>query len=281
MNNPTIIQGGMGAAVSSWCLANAVSGMGQLGVVSGTAMATVLARRLQDGDPGGHMRRGLAHFPDAAMALRILDRYYIEGGKEAHAPYRPVPMYGLRPGKHLRELTVIANFVEVFLAKEGHNGPVGINLLEKIQLPNLLSLFGAMLAGVDYVLMGAGIPREIPGVLDALAEGHPATLKIDVQGAGPEDDFRLHLDPRELMGDLLRPLTRPRFLAIISSATLAIALVKKGTGRIDGFVIEGPTSGGHNAPPRGAMQLNERGEPIYGARDTVELDKVRELGLPF
>ena len=29
----------------------------------------------------------------------------------------------------------------------------------------------------------------------------------------------------------------------------------------DGSVIEGPTAGGHNAPPRGRMQLTEAGEP--------------------
>ena len=46
----------MGVAVSNWRLANAVSRAGQLGVISGTGMDTVLVRRLQDGDPGGHMR---------------------------------------------------------------------------------------------------------------------------------------------------------------------------------------------------------------------------------
>ncbi len=50
---------------------------------------------------------------------------------------------------------------------------------------------------------------------------------------------------------------------------------------VDGFVIEGPTAGGHNAAPRGATQLNERGEPIYGDRDAPDFDKFRELGLPF
>jgi NAD(P)H-dependent flavin oxidoreductase YrpB (nitropropane dioxygenase family) len=59
-------------------------------------------------------------------------------------------------------VTILANFVEVFLAKEDHAGVVGINLLTKVQMPNLPSLYGAMLAGVDYVIMGAGIPREIP-----------------------------------------------------------------------------------------------------------------------
>ncbi|MFX4805988.1 hypothetical protein ABTB42_20590, partial [Acinetobacter baumannii] len=75
-------------------------------------------------------------------------------------------MPSLDPGRPLLELTVVANFVEVWLAKQGHNSPIGINLLEKIQVPTVPSLFGAMLAGVDYVLMGAGIPRQIPGVLD-------------------------------------------------------------------------------------------------------------------
>ena len=63
---PVIIQGGMGVGVSNWRLANAVSSRGQLGVVSGTALDVVLARRLQDGDPGGHMRRALA-VPLAAL----------------------------------------------------------------------------------------------------------------------------------------------------------------------------------------------------------------------
>ena len=45
---PKIIQGGMGVGVSSWRLARAVSALGQLGVVSGTALDQVLARRLQD-----------------------------------------------------------------------------------------------------------------------------------------------------------------------------------------------------------------------------------------
>ena len=59
---PLIIQGGMGAAVSDWRLANAVARTGQLGVVSGTAIDTVFVRRLQDGDRGGHMLRGM-EFP--------------------------------------------------------------------------------------------------------------------------------------------------------------------------------------------------------------------------
>ncbi len=58
-------------------------------------------------------------------------------------------------------------------------------------------------------------------------------------------------------------------------------LARKASGKVNGFIIEGPTAGGHNAPPRGAPTFNEQGEPLYGARDEVDLAKVAELGLPF
>ncbi|HKI69503.1 MAG TPA: nitronate monooxygenase, partial [Verrucomicrobiae bacterium] len=180
MSQPTIIQGGMGVAVSGWKLARAVSLSGELGVVSGTGLAIVLARNLQLGDPTGQLRSALQKFPVPGVADRVLAQFFIPGGKAPTAPFKPDSMPTLHPGKELAELTVAANFVEVFLAKAGHGGFAGINFLEKMQLPTLPSLYGAMLAGVDYVLMGAGIPRAIPGALDRLAKGEPAELKIDV-----------------------------------------------------------------------------------------------------
>ena len=78
----SIIQGGMGVAVSGWHLARAVSRLGQLGVVSGTALDVVLARRLQLGDPDGDLRRAIQHFPEPAVAERILETYFVEGGKD-------------------------------------------------------------------------------------------------------------------------------------------------------------------------------------------------------
>src|SRR5690606_21064405 len=68
---------------------------------------------------------------------------------------------------------------------------------------------------------------------------------------------------------------------IIASNSLATMLVRKATGRVDGFVIEGPTAGGHNAPPRGELVVDELGQPVYGERDVVDLQKMAELGLPF
>jgi nitronate monooxygenase len=281
MPHPSIIQGGMGVAVSNWRLARAVSRMGELGVVSGTLLAVVLARRLADGDPEGDMRRALGAFPVPGVAKRILDAYFIPGGRPADKGYRGVPMPALQLSPALAELTVAANFVEVHLAKEGHGGKVGINLLEKIQVATLASLYGAMLADVDYVLMGAGIPRAIPGVLDLFSAGHAATLRMDVDGALPGEEFPSAFDPAAFFGGAAPALRRPHFLAIVSSATLAMTLARKSNGRVDGFVVEGDTAGGHNAPPRGPMQLDGGGEPIYGPRDVPDLVKIRELGLPF
>ena len=117
---PTIIQGGMGVAVSNWKLARAVSSRGQLGVVSGTALDTVFVRRLQDGDPGGAMRRAMSAFPLRETAERALERFFIEGGRAPGQPYRLLPMYRQTVSRERQQLTVLANFAEVFLAKEGH-----------------------------------------------------------------------------------------------------------------------------------------------------------------
>jgi NAD(P)H-dependent flavin oxidoreductase YrpB (nitropropane dioxygenase family) len=51
--------------------------------------------------------------------------------------------------------------------------------------------------------------------------------------------------------------------------------------RPDGFVIEAPTAGGHNAPPRGKLVLDDDGQPVYGPRDEVDPTKFLDLGLPF
>ena len=275
----------MGVAISTWELANKVSSLGQLGVISGTGIAIVLTARLMQGDKNGCTRRALAHFPFPDIAQDIIDKYFVEGGIDPDKPFKRQTMWTHNPPADLNILTIVANFVEVWLAKEGHDNMVGINLLEKVQLPNLASLYGAMLAGVDVVIMGAGIPIQVPGVLDALAEHKDVSYRIDVEGAESDDDFRIHLKPQELFPGVMEkvgPLKRPKFFPIISSVVLAQALMKRSTGEINGFVVELPIAGGHNAPPRTGMQeLNELGEPIYGPKDEVRLDRIANLGLPF
>ncbi|MCC6650049.1 MAG: nitronate monooxygenase [Candidatus Eisenbacteria bacterium] len=271
----------MGVGVSNWSLARAVSSLGQLGVVSGTVIDTVFVRRLQDGDPGGHMRRAMAHFPIPEVAENALKQFFRPEGRPPGTPYKQLPMYQHIVDRGREQLAILAAFVEVHLAKEGHDGPVGVNLLTKVQLPNLALLYGAMLAGVDFVLMGAGIPREIPKVLDAFAEQRMVAIRLEVEDRQADTPEYFSLDPRVHWQGEPPPLKRPRFLPIISSHSLATVLVRKAEGRVDGFVIEGPTAGGHNAPPRGELKLNDRNEPVYGPRDEVDLGKIAELGLPF
>lgn len=274
---PRIIQGGMGVAISDWRLARAVSLTGQLGVVSGTGIDNLLVRRLQDGDPD--TLRALAHFPDQDHAQKVVSDYYVGGGKPQDQPYKRVPLPTLTRQEPAWGLAVVGAFVEVWLAREGHDHPVGLNLLTKLQLHTMPAMYGAMLAGVDTVIMGAGIPREVPGALDAFAQGLPYTFRVDVKGDGPAT-APLTLDPAAYgFGGL--SLRRPKFYPIISSHVLAGVLTRKATGSIQGFVIEGPTAGGHNAPPRGQVTYDASGQPVYTERDVADLAEMRKLGLPF
>jgi nitronate monooxygenase len=227
------------------------------------------------------MRRGLDAFPFPEMAKRVWAEYFIPGGKPAGAPYPISPMHQRRDLRKVVELCIVSNFVEVYLAREGHKNPVGINFMEKVQMPHLPSIYGAMLAGVGYVLMGAGIPLHIPGVIDAFAAQRPVEYKLSVTGAAAGQDTQMRFDPAEYAEGPLPVLQRPKFLAIISSNTLAATMLRRASGRVDGFVVEGPAAGGHNAPPRGKLQLNDAGEPIYGERDHVDIAGLREMGVPF
>lgn len=281
---PKIIQGGMGFGISDWRLARAVSQLGQLGVVSGTALDVVVARHLQNGDPGGHVRRALAHFPFPNLAKRVIDTFFVPDGLPEGIPYRMLPMHDLEGFREPQLMCIVGNFVEVFLAREGHSNPVGINYLEKIQIPHLPSLYGAMLAGAAVVVMGAGIPLAVPGILDALALHQPVEYPINVAAAdGKNEVFNLVFDPGNFIEGATppAPLKRPDFLPIVSSETLATVLLRKASGSIEGFIVEGNPAGGHNAPPRGKMALSAANEPVYGPRDVANLAAFREFGLPF
>jgi NAD(P)H-dependent flavin oxidoreductase YrpB (nitropropane dioxygenase family) len=277
---PKLIQGGMGVGVSNWRLARAVSARGHLGLVSGVAIDLVLVRRLEDGDPDGHMRNALRGFPVPAMVDEVIEKHFRPGGRSEGQPYRHLPAYSHASPPSRYDLSVLGSFAEITLAKEGHHNPVGLNLLTKMQIPTIACLYGAMLAGVDYVVMGAGIPREIPGILDALSEGRAASLRLDVTGLTPGDaPVSVSFDPARY--GVQDPIKRPAFLPIVASHTLATMLSRKSTGSIQGLVVEGPTAGGHNAPPRGTPTYDDLGQPLYGERDVPDLAAIHALGLPF
>ena len=83
---PVLIQGGMGVGVSRWLLAREVSRLGQLGVVSGTALDSLLVRRLQDGDSDWEMRRAIDAFSIPDVGAAVLQRDFRSNGREPGRP---------------------------------------------------------------------------------------------------------------------------------------------------------------------------------------------------
>ncbi|MFA5161634.1 MAG: hypothetical protein WC421_05265 [Elusimicrobiales bacterium] len=298
-SEPALISGGMGIWVSNWRMCRIVSLLGGMGIVSGTALEVVYVRLLQLGDKGGHVRRAFAELaqrvPSFAEPLRrLVQTYFIEGGKAADAPFKAAPAAGLNrcggqgnvslwePGREYQTLTVAANFAEVWLAKEGHDGLVGINYLRKAERPLPWGLYGAILAGVDYVAIGAGSPAEIPELIDKLSRHEDAALSMRVYGTTPADgEFALHISPRALRG-AAAPLPKPKFLAIVSSYALASLLAANPQTRPHGFIVEGSVAGGHNAPPS-KKTFDASGEPtvVYTKEDTIDIAAIAGLGLPF
>jgi NAD(P)H-dependent flavin oxidoreductase YrpB (nitropropane dioxygenase family) len=277
--NPWLIQGGMGIAISGWPLARAVAKLGQLGVVSGTAIDSVFVRRLQDNGVDESLREVLDRFPDQDIVNDVLQRF-ASHTRAPTAPYRNLPMPSHRSPLASEDLLVLSTFVEVALAKRGHDGIVGINLLTKVQIPTMATLYGALLADVDYVLMGAGVPTHIPGLLEQLVQGNDVELPLSIAGSlAPTTTPMLRFDPSRYTPS--QSLRRPKFVAIISSHVLATALFRRSSGPVDGFVVERPSAGGHNAPPRGTIVLENDGSPHYGERDEVNFEVLRDLGVPF
>lgn len=280
MNRP-IIQGGMGIFISTPRLASICSQNGALGTVSCTAAERVLANLLQLGDLGGHCRRALEHFPFPEVTERVLAKYFVEGGKQPEQKFKDVPLFSFRPRRDLIELAIAASFALVFLAKEGHSNPISVNYLEKLQVGHIYHLTGAMLAGVDCVTMGAGITMQIPGVLDAIAHGRNPSYRVYVEGKKGAEEITFN--PRDILGESFpKELNMPEFLPIVSTNALARIMAKElPVGSIQGFVIETPIAGGHNAPPRKKGVFNESGEPVYGEKDEVNFSELQDLGIPF
>ena len=243
---PLIIQGGMGIAVSSYHLAKAVSMAGQLGVVSGTAIDAVMAMRLHYGDILGNVRRSLNNFPVKEIGQQMIDKFYNTNNKIKQMFKFTMPSLNMSQEK---ENEIEFNLKMKWKEEEGggHKGIVGINFLEKIQFPNLAGIYGALLAGIDYIIMGAGIPKEIPAVIEKLTRHEKVEYTCNVENA--KEPKKMVFDPSRFGLSNLK-LKRPKFLAIISSNILAATLMKKSPVSPDGFIIEGHQAGGHNAPPR-------------------------------
>ncbi len=284
-----IILAGMGAAVSDYIFVREASKAGAFGILSGTALNEVMVRRLGNGDPTGEIREALNEFPNQMIAERIIDDFYIRGGKAESDQFKgcPFPRFHIGEGNvlslkdpRLEELIVAANFVEVKLAKKGHKREVGINYLHKIQWPLMPSIYGAMLAGVDAVFIGAGLPREVGGVMDAFSVGNGTKMKIPVinkEGKASGKNYQIEFDPYRTLGNV-GELNRPYLVGIISNQ-----MGLKGLPNVDGYVAEkcddvtfNMVAGGH-VPGARSKKLREDGQPDYGEKDSLRYHMFRSI----
>ena len=310
LQNIQLIQGGMGVYVSNFRLANAVAACQQgvtAGTVSGTALDVVYVRLLQLGDPGGYIRSALTAFDNrfqVDIGAKIIDQYLVPGGKQPGDRFffgprqtlntldgkQKIPIPGENPlpvrlsvDQELVELLIATSFAEVWLAKQGHHGRILINFLHKVQLPLVYALYGAMLAGVDGIVVGAGNPEGLPQVCSRLAQHMPVSTEHALLYRESGETFQVDFDPTVIANGALvkESLHRPAFLAIASLESLVGALANSPTEPPDGFIIEHYTAGGHNAPPQGPLQKDALDQPIYGSLDEPDLEEIRHLKKPF
>lgn len=305
-----LIQGGMGVYVSNWRLARAVAMERPgttAGTVSGTGLDVVYVRLLQLGDPGGHIRRALSAFDaqfSTSIGQKICHRYFIEGGKSPKTRFKYSPIQTVhtlnggevipsRPTEDNQvilqldpetvELVIATSYAEVWLAKQEQNGNIFINLMKKVEIPLIFAMYGAMLAGVDGIVVGAGNPEGLPAICAKLANHEEVTFDLPVLYREAGETFQLKFDPHSVdNGSLARiPVQKPAFLAIVSHENLVNTLAHSASKAPDGFIIEHHTAGGHNAGPQGPLKMDDKGQPTYGSMDEPDLGSICKVGIPF
>lgn len=265
-----VIQGGMGIWVSGDRLAGAVAAAGATGLVSVTAIGTVLQRRLQDGHI--EVKKALETFPNQEVADELLDRYYSERGRQGKA-YKPMPQFKYKEDRECQgiasALEVAGAYAAVCLAKQRSEGRgrIGINVMEELENTIPATMLGAMMAKVDVIAIGAGIPSGEKSNIKTLARGEHLSYPLSVMNATKK--YSIELDPEYYTnGEYV--VSDPDMLAIVSLDVL-VKRLKSETIPPDGYVIEGPSAGGHNAPPR------QKGAREYGNKDYADLEKIRAM----
>ena len=269
MEMPRLIQAGMGAHISSARLANITSRLGALGVVSGVGLRQLVITQIRMGDTD---------------ALDIARKFPIPGYFDDLAAFcpggsretRPIPMDlpDREKGALAKRLSTICTYVEVMRAKRGHHGQVGINVMWKCALTTLPTIYGSMLAGVDALLCGAGVPMELPDIVRKIRSGEDLEY-VPLTGTSTNVNLQIAADTSAPM---LRELTTPRLLPILSNFAFCKRILDTWRQKFemapDAFILENHRAGGHNAPPRDHVS--------FGANDELDsyLDKVLKLGLP-
>ena len=267
---PRLIQAGMGVRISGARLANAASRLGALGVVSGAALRHVVIEEIRAGNE--EVLRIAKRFPVSRYVDDLLA--WAPGGPKWS---RPAPVDEVDPARAglPQRLSTIAAFVEVMRAKEGHQGKVGVNVMWKCTLTVLPTILGAMLAGSDALLCGAGVPIELPDILRRFQAAEKVAYR-PLTGTGTNVSFDASEDG---FGPLLASIPTPRMIPILSNYAFPRRILdvwerEQGGVRPFAFVLEDHRAGGHNAPPRNKESFGEKDDL------TGYFDKVVATGSP-
>jgi NAD(P)H-dependent flavin oxidoreductase YrpB (nitropropane dioxygenase family) len=205
---PRLIQAGMGVHVSSAHLANETARVGALGVVSSAALRHVVIEDVRRGDEEAiELAR---QFPVARYVDELLE--FAPGGRK-HKNAIPIDTPDEKSNALPKRLSAIAAFVEVKRAKKGHTGKVGINVMWKCTLTVLPSIYGAMLAGVDVLLCGAGVPMELPDIVQKIRAGENMEY-LPLTGTGTNVRLQISDDGTS---EYLNQFAAPKMLPILSN----------------------------------------------------------------
>lgn len=278
---PQLIQAGMGVRVSSANLANHTSRLGALGVVSSVGIRHIVIDEIRSGDP---IALELAKsFPLKDYVDELLE--FAPGNSKNCAPV-PLDDPDPRKGTLPKRLSAICAYIEVMRAKMGHCGKVGVNVMWKCALTVLPSIYGAMIAGVDALLCGAGVPMELPDIVKKIKEGKNLEY-LPLHGTGTNAKFDISKDG---IASILKEMPFPHLIPILSNFAFPKRIMDVWHREFNGtkpfaFVLEHHRAGGHNAPPRNKESFGEQddintyykkvidlGVPVYiaGAGDTCE-----------
>ncbi len=266
---PALIQAGMGANISSAHLANCTSRLGALGVVSGVGLRHVVITQIRQGDTAA--LKIAETFPVRSYYEELLS--YAPGGAKADRAI-PVDVPDSEKARTPRRLSAICAYIEVMRARQGHNGVIGINVMWKLAVTALPTIYGAMLAGVDALLCGAGVPMELPDIIQKMRAGEDLEY-VPLTGTGTNAAMQISEDRT---AELLQARQAPWMMPILSNFAFCKRLLDTWKTKYDteptAFILENHAAGGHNAPPRNHHEFAEADDL------TSYFDKVLALGRP-
>lgn len=249
-----ILVPGMGVWISNHYLVREFALLGQSGILSGVALEHIFLRRLLKRD--ADLLRAMRYFPNQEIVQEVMEKFCVPEGKDSNKKLRYLPLFTQKPSQLLQKVVILANFCEVWLAKRGHNQPIGINYLAKVEMPMLYAFYGAMLAGVDYIVVGAGHIPKLGETLKKLKKHKEVELELHVVGAPSDKSFKMRFNPVEIMGKsiLSKKLVKPLLFLIFSSNTLAIRYGRNKD--VDGIQIEIAKDAGGHIGSEALIELN-------------------------